>query len=88
MQRFARFRSRRCLDFNFKPALFLVRGKRHDAIAQGTDEYFFRIKRADERHIDVTATFEIFRNTNVLDAASRVRSEPLLRIDAVALDRD
>ena len=88
VQWFARFRSRRCVDFNFEPALFLVRSKRHDAVAQWTDEYFLRINRADERHVDVTATFEVFRNTNVLHAAGRVCSEPLLRIDAVALDRD
>src|SRR5262249_50881927 len=76
------------IDLERKPALFFVRGKRHDAVTQRADENFFRIKGADERDVDVTTAFEIFRNTNVLDAASRVRPKPLLRVNAVALYRN
>jgi len=82
----ARLRIGRCVNFNIEPALFFVRGEWNDAVTQRADENFLRIQRADERDVDVTTAFEIFRNTNVLDAAGRVRVEPLLRVNVVALD--
>ena len=82
----ARFRIGRCVNFNIEPALFFVRGEWHDTVAQRAHKNFLRIQCADERDVDVTTAFEIFWNTNVLDAAGRVRVEPLLRVNAVALD--
>src|SRR5262249_1318183 len=55
-------------------------------VAQRAYENLFRIECAHERNVDVTTAFEIFRNTNVLNTAGRVSVEPLLRVNAVALD--
>ena len=76
VQRLARLRIGRRIELDLEPALFDVGGERHNAVAQRADEDFFRIERANERDVDVTAAFEIFRHTNVLDAAGGVRLEP------------
>ena len=43
---------------------------------------------SSERDVHVTTAFEIIRNTNALNAAGRVRMEPLLGVNVVTLYRD
>ena len=88
VQRLARLRGRCGIDVDFETAFFLVSGKRNNAVAQRADEDFLGIECADERDVDVTAAFEIFRHANALHTACGLGLEPLLRVNPVALDRD
>ena len=87
-ERFARLGLFGGVDFDAQPAAFEVCGEWRDRVGQRTHEDFLGVQRAHEAHVDVGRAVEVRWDRDALHAAGARGFEPLVRVDALALDGD